>query len=183
MNKFPKLIDNIEINMVEDGYIIYQSEKERVHYLNNSAVLLLECCTGKNSVEKIESIVQEAFDLPKIPKKEINECLNTLSKEGLIKQFAKNHFSCSFAILLYRQNMGQLSAMAVLKKYVYEVCKDNSHYQLIGNGKRFLMVGDLGFGKTTLMTRLLFEGLHVDGDELVLIRDGKTVRFPWCFQI
>ena len=85
MNKFPKLIDNIEINMVEDGYIIYQSEKERVHYLNNSAVLLLECCTGKNSVEKIESIVQEAFDLPKIPKKEINECLNTLSKEGLIK--------------------------------------------------------------------------------------------------
>ena len=85
MIKFPKLIDNIEINMVEDGYIIYQSEKERVHYLNNSAVLLLECCTGKNPVEKIESIVQEAFDLPKIPKKEINECLNTLSKEGLIK--------------------------------------------------------------------------------------------------
>lgn len=85
MNKFPKLIDNIEINMVEDGYIIYQSEKERVHYLNNSAVLILECCTGKNSVEKIGSIVQEAFDLPKIPKKEIKDCLDTLSKEGLIK--------------------------------------------------------------------------------------------------
>lgn len=33
------------------------------------------------------------------------------------------------------------------------------------------------------MTRLLFDGLHVDGDELVLIRDGKTVPFPRRFHI
>jgi len=51
------------------------------------------------------------------------------------------------------------------------------------NGKRFLMVGDKGAGKTTLMTRLLFEGMHIEGDELVLIRDGKTVPFPRRFHI
>ncbi|HOP47001.1 MAG TPA: PqqD family peptide modification chaperone [Desulfobacteraceae bacterium] len=85
MNKFPKLSENIEINLVEDGYIIYQSEKEKVHYLNNTAVLILEACTGKNSIEKIESIVQEAFKLGETPKEEIDDCINRLFEEGLIE--------------------------------------------------------------------------------------------------
>ena len=85
MNKFPKLADVIEINEVEDGYIIYQSEKDRVHYLNHTAVVVLECCTGENTVEDIENIVQKAYKMSEIPKKEVNDCLNTLFKEGLIK--------------------------------------------------------------------------------------------------
>ena len=85
MNKFPKLADVIEINEVEDGYIIYQSEKDRVHYLNHTAVVVLECCTGENTVEDIENIVQKAYEMSEIPKKEVNDCLNTLFKEGLIE--------------------------------------------------------------------------------------------------
>jgi len=85
MNKLPKMVDNIEINLVEDGYIIYQSDEDRVHYLNNTAVVVLECCTGENSVEKIENVLQEAFGLPEVPKKEVSDCLKTLFKEGLIK--------------------------------------------------------------------------------------------------
>ncbi len=85
MNEFPKLADDIEINEVEDGYIIYQSKKDRVHYLNHTAVVVLECCTGKNTVEDIENIVQTAYKMREIPKKEVNDCLNTLFKEGLIE--------------------------------------------------------------------------------------------------
>ncbi len=50
-------------------------------------------------------------------------------------------------------------------------------------GTRFLVVGDSGVGKTTLMTRLLYEGFRVDGDELVIIRDGKVIPFPRRFHI
>jgi hypothetical protein len=85
MNEFPRRAGNIEINEVEDGYIIYQSEKDRVHYLNHTAVVVLECCTGKNTVEDIEKIVQKAYDLPEAPKKEVHDCLNTLFSEGLIE--------------------------------------------------------------------------------------------------
>jgi hypothetical protein len=85
MNKMPKMVDDIEINLVEDGYIIYQSEKDRVHYLNNTAVVVLECCTGENSVGKIENVLQKAFGLSEVPKKEVSDCLKTLFKEGLIK--------------------------------------------------------------------------------------------------
>jgi hypothetical protein len=85
MNVFPKLTNDIEINQVEDGYIIYQADLDRVHYLNKTAVLILEACTGKNEVEAIERIVQEAFGLAEAPKKEVEECLINLSREGLIR--------------------------------------------------------------------------------------------------
>jgi hypothetical protein len=51
------------------------------------------------------------------------------------------------------------------------------------NGNRFLIVGHSGAGKTTLMTRLLYDGFRVDGDEMVMLRNGKTFPFPRCFHI
>jgi hypothetical protein len=50
-------------------------------------------------------------------------------------------------------------------------------------GKRFLVVGDKGAGKTTLMVTLLMAGFRVVGDELVLVRDGKAMPFPRRFHI
>ncbi len=85
MREFPKIADDIEINEVEDGYVIYQKEKDKVHYLNKTAVLILETCTGANSAIRIGSIIQEAYDLPEIPEKEVNDCLIKLYNEGLIK--------------------------------------------------------------------------------------------------
>ena len=85
MIRLPRIADNIEINPVEDGYVIYQADQDRVHYLNKSAVLVLESCTGNNTPEEIEQILQEAFDLPETPKKVVAECLERLYKEGLVK--------------------------------------------------------------------------------------------------
>lgn len=85
MNEFPKIAAGIEINEVEDGYVIYQSEKDKVHYLNKTAVLVLEACTGKNSAADIVAIVKEAYSLPEPPDKEVADCLNTLIQEGLVK--------------------------------------------------------------------------------------------------
>ena len=33
MNEQPKIADGIDINEVEDGHLIYQQEKDKVHYL------------------------------------------------------------------------------------------------------------------------------------------------------
>ncbi len=85
MSRFPRMADNIEINQVEDGYVIYQADRDRVHYVNKSAVVVLESCTGKNTHEEIERILQEAFDLPEVPEKEVTECLESLYQEGLIQ--------------------------------------------------------------------------------------------------
>jgi hypothetical protein len=53
----------------------------------------------------------------------------------------------------------------------------------VWHGRRFLVVGEPGAGKTTLMTRLLVEGCAVEGDEMVLIRDGRAVAYPRRFGI
>ena len=50
-------------------------------------------------------------------------------------------------------------------------------------GRRFLVVGHGRAGKTTLMTRLLVDGFAVEGDEMVLVRDGQVVAYPRRFGI
>ena len=49
--------------------------------------------------------------------------------------------------------------------------------------KRFLLAGDKGAGKTTLITRLLFEGATVYGDETVLLQEGHVTAFPRKFHL
>jgi hypothetical protein len=45
-------------------------------------------------------------------------------------------------------------------------------------GRRLLAVGAARSGKTTLMARLLWEGFAVHGDEMVLLRDGRSIAYP-----
>ncbi len=50
-------------------------------------------------------------------------------------------------------------------------------------GRRTLILGDKGAGKTTLATRLLYSGHAVEGDELVLMRNGQAVALPRSFHL
>ena len=50
-------------------------------------------------------------------------------------------------------------------------------------GRRFIVVGDKGTGKSTLMAKLLLSGFRVTGDELVLVKDGEAFPFPRRFHI
>lgn len=50
-------------------------------------------------------------------------------------------------------------------------------------GRRFLLAGARFAGKTTLMARLLYAGAAVEGDEMVLLRDGAATAFPRPFHM
>lgn len=50
-------------------------------------------------------------------------------------------------------------------------------------GKRFLLAGDKGAGKTTLVTRLLFEDASIYGDETILLRGSDAIPFPRKFHL
>ena len=74
----------LEINAVADGYIVYQPDRDRVHYLNQTAALVLELCNGRNAEADLPELLRLAWDLSAPPVEEVAECLEALRKEGLI---------------------------------------------------------------------------------------------------
>lgn len=85
MGEYPTQAENLEINEVADGYIVYQPDRERVHYLNHTAALVLTFCNGQNRAEEIPDILRAAYDLPRAPAEEVQDCLAKLTEEGLIR--------------------------------------------------------------------------------------------------
>jgi hypothetical protein len=69
-------------------------------------------------------------------------------------------------------------AMAALSPYT----KVHAGCAVLG-GRRMLAVGSGRAGKTTLMTKLLYSGFEVHGDEMVLLGDGVSVAYPRRFGI
>jgi hypothetical protein len=80
----PRKADDLEVNEVVDGYVVYQPALDRVHYLNRTAVIVLELCTGDNDAAAIAAFVQDAFDLPEQPTVEVGACLGQLQHEQLV---------------------------------------------------------------------------------------------------
>ena len=81
----PKQIEGLEVNQLADGYVIYEANRERVHYLNHTAVLVLEMCNGDVQADEIPSLLKHAYDLTEPPTAEVAECLDKLRDEGLIR--------------------------------------------------------------------------------------------------
>jgi Coenzyme PQQ synthesis protein D (PqqD) len=73
-----------EFNQVPDGYVIYQAGRDRVHFLNPTAVIVYELCDGKHTVEAIGRYMQESFSLPAPPIEEVKTCLDTFLKEDIV---------------------------------------------------------------------------------------------------
>ncbi len=74
----------LEINEVTDGFLVYQRDRERVHFLNATATLVLESCDGTLEAAELPALVAAAFDLETPPVDDVADCLRTLLREGLL---------------------------------------------------------------------------------------------------
>lgn len=79
----PKRVDGLDISPAEDGFIIYQPELDRVHFMNATAVLILELCNGKNSEQEIVDLIREECGLEN-PVVVVKETLTKMKTEGLL---------------------------------------------------------------------------------------------------
>jgi hypothetical protein len=84
-NWIPKRIDGLDVNELPDGYIIYQKEGDRVHYLNPTAVLVFEMCDGQVTADAIPDLLKQAYALPEAPTADVDACLTKFLDEGLIR--------------------------------------------------------------------------------------------------
>ena len=79
-----RAVDGIEINRVPDGAMIYQNERERVHYLNVTALIVFELCAEKKTMREIEAFLTDAFALDAPPTEALHACLASLLDEKLV---------------------------------------------------------------------------------------------------
>jgi hypothetical protein len=76
--------DNLEVHEVPDGYIVYQNARDRVHYLNKTAAIIFEMCDGRRDQADVIARTAQAFELDGRTHDDIQACLDSLVKEGLV---------------------------------------------------------------------------------------------------
>jgi hypothetical protein len=81
---YPTSAPGLEVNAVADGYIVYQQDRDRIHYLNHTAAVVFELCNGRNTARDLPELVRLAFDLPEPPTEAVASCLEMLGQEGLV---------------------------------------------------------------------------------------------------
>ena len=65
--------------------ILFIIEKQnRVHFLNHTAVLLLELCNGRHAIPEMAANLAEAYGLDKPLEKEVVDIINRFEEEGLV---------------------------------------------------------------------------------------------------
>ena len=85
MSGNPEQSTDLKIFDADDGYTVYHRERDTVHFLNHTAVLLLELCDGEHSIPEMVEILEKGYGLDNPPEKEVADIINSFEKEGLIK--------------------------------------------------------------------------------------------------
>jgi Coenzyme PQQ synthesis protein D (PqqD) len=71
---------------VADGYVIYDTETDRVHFLNITAAVIYELCDGVRTVLGIARAIDEGYHLGSLPLEEVEICLDKLRSERLVRK-------------------------------------------------------------------------------------------------
>ena len=87
-DRFAKAAD-LEVNLVPDGYVVYQKPRDHVHYLNSVACVIFELCDGEHSLKDIGDALQVAYELETVPTEDLKASLQRLLEEGLIVSCAR----------------------------------------------------------------------------------------------
>jgi hypothetical protein len=80
----PQRAPQLEIHEVTDGFLVYQRDRDRVHFLNATATLVLESCDGTLAAAELPPLVAAAFALDAPPVDDVAACLTALLREGLL---------------------------------------------------------------------------------------------------
>jgi hypothetical protein len=79
-----KRAEGLEPTEVPDGCVIFDKNREVVHFLNPTAAVVFELCDGAHDAVAIAAAMCDAFDLAAAPKADVEDCLASLYSQGLV---------------------------------------------------------------------------------------------------
>ena len=80
----PQAVEGLEISIVEDGCVVHDSRRDKIHYLNETAGAILELCNGRVAEEELPELIRLAYGLSEAPVADVKNCLAALREEGLL---------------------------------------------------------------------------------------------------
>lgn len=82
----PQHVDGLAITPLEDGGCkIEVAGQEKIHYLNNTAAVILLLCDGQRSAAEISAELRREYDLDHTPDEDVREMVDDFVKEGLVR--------------------------------------------------------------------------------------------------
>ncbi len=81
----PEPAPGIDVHEVEDGFVIYDGETDRVHYLNPTASVVFSFCDGSRTEAELAELVRAAWSLDAAPTDDVRTCLAQLRGEGVLR--------------------------------------------------------------------------------------------------
>jgi hypothetical protein len=84
MSDLPARVDDLDMVEVTDGFVVYQPARDRVHFFNHTAAVVLTLCDGTKDDDQIAKLVQRFYKLPDSPRDEVVRCLDQFRQEGLV---------------------------------------------------------------------------------------------------
>jgi hypothetical protein len=77
-------VEGLDVNEVEDGLVVYDPDRDRVHYLNPTAGVIFALCADEPAEAALPTLVREALDADEPGDRDVAECLAKLRAEGLV---------------------------------------------------------------------------------------------------
>ena len=84
LGKSPREATGLEHYPVEDGCLVYQPDRDRVHFLNETAYAVLLLCDAGSDAETLALRLARDYQLEEPPVEMVQEVLERLAGEGLV---------------------------------------------------------------------------------------------------
>jgi len=82
----PATRECVELEELDDGCILYDTAKEKIHSLNVTAASIWTCCDGKHSIKEIATIIEAYFKSKRRTALEDTiQIVNDFAKKDLLK--------------------------------------------------------------------------------------------------
>lgn len=81
----PRAVDGLEVTEVKDGLVVYDPERDRVHYLNVSAAVIFTFCDGGRDRQSIVEAAMKVFGADVISPHDVEACIAQLEDQRVLR--------------------------------------------------------------------------------------------------
>ena len=85
MSQAPMPTPDMEIIASDEGFVVHDAERNVVHYLNQTAAVVLSLCDGERGIDQIAAMLQRQFDLAEAPMTDVLAAVAALKEQGLVR--------------------------------------------------------------------------------------------------